>query len=569
MMLARRLFALYYFLKYLPLRLWRHRGPMEHRGFVGVQIDGLAHADLAYAVETGRLLRLRRRLRTREYKLHAYPAGLPSATSYAQVGMFYGDNTDIPAFRWYERRDRRVINCNRPHSAEYIRGRLGGRRGVLRGGSSYVNLVDGDADRAVLTANSSVPRSFFEEIGGWRLFLLALMHPLRVLMTAFAAVRELFFELYDRYLSRTGRHSSVVEGWFPVLRALSNVVFREVQTVAVMADVYAGVPRIFTTFASYDELAHHYGPRSRPALKNLRAIFGRIFEIEKIIRRLPGRHYDLIVVSDHGQTEGEPFLRLFGATLGQVLHRHFEGRRVREETRVSDAPSAKTRGLYADHLQRRSERRWFLPRGILRGIAGLLRKVTNAESYLVEKYYVDEDNDFVVTYSGTLAHVYFSRWPDRLDDAAVRREFLDVLDFLVQHPGVGLVATKAAEGGLILRSRRGVGRLFDGEVTVLEGENPLAPYDDAGPLGRRALERMGGFANSGDLILFGTYDERGFVCFDDQVASHGALGGAQFWPFLLVPNDPRFDHLVITDPRDLYHQVFLPYHHEPAPGRDS
>jgi len=568
-MIAQRLFAVYYFLKYLPLRLWRHRGPMEHRGFVGVQIDGLGHADLAYALQHGYLPRLRRRLATREYKLRRYPAGLPSATSYAQVGMFYGENADIPAFRWYERADRRVVNCNRPHSADYIRRRLGHRTGVLRGGSSYVNLVDGDADRSVLTANSSVPRSFFEEIGGVRLFLLALTHPLRVAMTVLGFVREIAFELYDRH-SSPGRHSSVVEGWFPVIRALANVVFRELQTVAVMADVYAGVPRIFTTYASYDELAHHYGPRSRPALKNLRAIFGRIFEIEKIVRRLPGRHYDLIVLSDHGQTEGEPFLRLFSATLGEALHRHFEGRRVREEARASDLPSSKTRGLYADHLQRRAQSRWLLPRSILRGVARLLRRVTNPESYLVEKYFVDPDNDFVVTYSGTLAHVYFSRWPRRLDDAAVRREFPDVLDFLVRHPGIGLVATKAPEGGLVLRSARGVGRLADGEVTVLEGENPLAPYDDAGPPGRRALERMGLFSNAGDLILFGARDSDGrMVCFDDQVASHGALGGGQFWPFLLVPNDPRFDHLAISDPRDLYYQVFRPYCHEPPEADGS
>ncbi len=564
-MIWRRLFAVYYFIKYLPLRLWRCRGPMEHRGFVGVQIDGLSHDDLAYAVERGYLPRLRRRLRDHEYKLHPYPAGLPSATSYAQVGMFYGENADIPAFRWYERADRRVVNCNRPHSAEYIRPRLGARMGVLRGGSSYVNLVDGDADRAVLTANSSVPRSFFEEIGGVRLFLLGILHPLRMLMTLLAAVRELFFELYDRHTG-PGRHSSVVEGWFPVLRVLSNVIFREVQTVAVMADVYAGVPYIFTTFASYDELAHHYGPRSRPALKNLGGIFGRIIEIEKIIRRLPGRHYDLIVLSDHGQTEGNPFLGLFGATLGQVLHRHFEGRRVHVESERHDLPSAQTRGLYADHLSRRAQGLWFFPRAVFRGIARILRRVANPESYLVEKYYVDPENDFVVTYSGTLAHLYFSRRPERLDDEAVRREFPDVLDFLVGHPGIGLVATKAAEGGLILRSRRGVGHLAGGEVAVIEGEDPLAPYDDAGPVGRRALERMGGFANSGDLILFGTYDERGFVCFDDQVASHGALGGPQFWPFLMVPNGPRFDRLAITDPRDLYAQVFLPYHpqHQPS-----
>jgi len=554
-----RLFELYYFLKFLPLRLWRHRAPMERKGFVGIQIDGLAYDDLLYAIENGYAPRLARWVWNRRFRLAPYPAGLPSATSYAQVGIFYGENRNIPAFRWYERGDRRVVNCNRPHSVEYLRASLGDRKGVLRGGSSYANLVDGDADRAVLTANSSVPRSFFEEVGGLRFLLLLLSHPMRLVMTLLASGWEILLELYDRYLSRgEGRHA-VTEGWFPVVRALSNVALRELQTIAVMADVYAGVPYIFTTYPSYDELAHHYGPRSRPALSNLRAILGRVAEIERMIRRMPGRHYDLILLSDHGQTPGTSFLGEFGVTLGEALHRHLETRRVRAEGGGRWPTSVKIRALYARHFQRRARRRRFPVRGVLRALARMLRAATNPESYLPEKYYVDAENDVVVTYSGTLALVYFSQFPERLDDAAVQREFPDVLEFLVGHPGVGLVASRAAAGGLVLRSRRGTARLADGKVTVLEGEDPLAPYEP-GPIGLRALERMGSWPNTGDLILFGSYADGQIVCFDDQVASHGCLGGAQFWPFLLVPNDPRFEGLAVTDPSDLYHLVFEPYH---------
>ena len=554
-----RLFEIYYFVKFLPLRLWRHRAPMERKGFVGVQIDGLAHEDLVHAIEKGYAPWLARWLRHRQFRLASYPAGLPSATSYAQMGIFYGENDNVPAFRWYERADRHVVNCNRPHSVDYLRASLGDSPGILRGGSSYANLIDGDADRSVLTANSSVPRSFFQELGGLRFMLLMLLHPLRLVMTVLASFREILIELYDRYLSRGGRRHSVREGWFPVVRALSNVVLRELQTIAVMADVYAGVPYIFTTYASYDELAHHYGPRSRPALKNLSYILGRIAEIEKMIRRLPGRHYDLIVLSDHGQTPGTPFLRQFGATLGEVVHRHLESRRVRVESGGRSPTSVRTRDLYAQHLRRRAGQRGFLVRGVLRSVARMLRAVTQVESYLPENYYVDEENEVVVTYSGTLALVYFSQFADRLDDAAVRREFPDVLGLLVEHPGVGLVVTKAAEGGVMLRSGRGAARLSGGDLTVLEGEDPLAPYD-AGPIARRALERMGSWPNTGDLILFGRYADGQIVCFDDQVASHGCLGGPQFWPFIMLPNDPRFDGLAIADPRDIYHLIFEPYH---------
>jgi len=558
-------YQLYYQLKYLPLLLWR-RPPMERKGFVGIQVDGLAYDYLVHAVEQGRVPRVKRWLDTRQFKLAAYPAGLPSCTSYAQVGMFYGANDDIPAFRWYEKADRRVVNCNRPHSVDYVRRRLGDRKGVLRGGSSYANLVDGDASRSAWTANSSVPRSFFEDLGGFRFFLLVLLHPVRVVMTVLASVREVLLELYDRYWARGNQRHTVGEGWFLIVRVLSNVVLRELQTVAVMADVYAGVPCIFTTFASYDELAHHYGPRSRPALKNLNYVFGRIAEIEKIVRRMPGRHYDLIVLSDHGQTGGTPFLRLFGATLGEVLHRHLEDRRVHVHTGGTEPTSVRIRGLVAERIGRKAERRGRLVGSALRWVARRIAGVADVEAYLPEKYYVDEDNDIVVTYSGTLALVYFARWPERLDDEAVRREFPEVLDFLVGHAGVGLVATQAKGEGVMLRSARGVSRLAGGEVTVLEGDDPLAPYE-AGPIARRALERMVLFGNAGDLVLFGRYEDGQIVCFDDQVASHGCLGGPQFWPFLLVPNDPRFDQLAITDPRDLYGQLFEPYHvGEPESG---
>jgi len=336
-MILDRLSRLYYAFKYLPLRLGRFRAPMEHRGFVGIQVDGLSYDDLVYAIERGYLRRLRRRVRTRDWRLTAFPSGLPSCTTYAQVGMFYGENKDIPAFRWYERADRRVVNCNRPRSVEY-----------------------GDADRAILTANSSVPRSFFEEIGVFRLVVLALLHPVRIARMLLASILEIILEFYDRYLSHRGKRDTVVEGWFPVVRAFSNVILREVQTLAVMTDVYCGVPYIFTTYASYDELAHHYGPRSRPAMKNLKGIFNRILEVERMARRLPGRHYDVIVLSDHGQTEGVPFLKLFGATLGVTLHRQLEGRAVRAEGGLTALPSARTRGLVATRFQSRADQRSFL-----------------------------------------------------------------------------------------------------------------------------------------------------------------------------------------------------------------
>ena len=78
------------------------------------------------------------------HMLRRWFCGLPSATPYCQAGIFHGENAGIPAFRFYDKAARKVITCNAPHGVQYIRDRIHSP-GALAGGSSYVNLLDGDA----------------------------------------------------------------------------------------------------------------------------------------------------------------------------------------------------------------------------------------------------------------------------------------------------------------------------------------------------------------------------------------------------------------------------------------
>src|SRR5690606_31405558 len=65
--------------------------------------------------------------------------------------------------------------------------------------------------------------------------------------------------------------------------------------------------------------AHHFGPRSRAAYRSIRALDRRINEILKMLRRLPGRPYDLYILSDHGQTPAIPYRVEYGETLGDTV----------------------------------------------------------------------------------------------------------------------------------------------------------------------------------------------------------------------------------------------------------
>ncbi|HEY0808955.1 MAG TPA: hypothetical protein VGD49_02290, partial [Longimicrobiales bacterium] len=66
--------------------------------------------------------------------------------------------------------------------------------------------------------------------------------------------------------------------------------------------------------------------------------------------------------------------------------------------------------------------------------------------------------------------------------------------------------------------------------------------------------------NAGDIIVFGAYDpERNLcICFDDQVGAHGAMGGQQFWPFLMHGPGLVADDYEINDPLDLF-PIFMRY----------
>ena len=197
--LRRRFYRAYYRLKYLPFAQERraHRGD-EGRGFVGIQIDALAFEDFERALDDGHMPFLRRLVERDGWDLRRYPAGLPSATPAAQASIFHGQKDRIPAFRFYEKKDRRVIIGSQTSSMQYIRDRLP-ERGVLSGGSSYVNLYDGGADRAVWTLSDRNRRPFLENLGGGRMLLLLLLHPIRAVRMVLVGILEYLRDCARRF----------------------------------------------------------------------------------------------------------------------------------------------------------------------------------------------------------------------------------------------------------------------------------------------------------------------------------------------------------------------------------
>jgi hypothetical protein len=409
--------------------------------------------------------------------------------------------------------------------------------------------------------------SVYRRLGGTRMLLLIALHPIRLARMVLQAGVEWLREEWERARGELDGRATHSEGIFPFIRILSNVVVRELQTMAVLLDLYLGVPIIYTTYMQYDELAHHFGPSSRQALSDLKRTDARVAELWRMITRGAGRGYDLVILSDHGMTPSVSYRVRFKETLGTTINRMLSG--VYPATPyTSHADASEYADVGAQVLEavaqvappeyvrvRRAVRR---ARDWVRSHYGL------SEIFLPEKYRVDTEHDVVATYSSCLAHVYFADDPRPLDRADIlsdaRRSRL--LTALIAHPGIGVVLTRAREA-VYIESAAGRAMIDRGTYIRLGGDDPLALYGND-PRALNAIARLVHQPNGGDLVLFGAYDGTDIICFDDQVGAHGCIGGDQTYPFVMTPSTLDLADTPLNDARDIHAAIMTRYARPPA-----
>ena len=537
-----------------------------------LQIDALAYSDLRRALDFGHCPTIARLL-GENFELRRWFCGLPSATPYCQAGMFHGENGGIPAFRFYDRKARKVITCNAPHGVQYIRDRIHSP-GALAGGSSYVNLLDGDAQTVAFTVATREKMSVYQRLGGTRMAFLILLHPIRMARMVLQGAFEWLLEEWERARGEIAGRVTHSEGIFPFIRILSNVVIRELQTMAILLDVYLGVPIIYSTFMQYDELAHHFGPSSRQALTDLRRTDSRISEIWRMAQLAGGRGYDLVILSDHGMTPALSYRVRFGESLGATVQRLLDEAPATGFARPQSLASYAEDTEYSDMGPEVVEAvaqltpASFGARKVIRRFRDWLRsRYGLREIIFPEKYRVDRINDVVVTYSSCLALIYFAASEERLtlDRITADARWARLYARLVAHPGIGLVASLSDGGGISIASKFGRGLLRNGRIEVISGENPLALYGNEAYV-LRAVESLVNQPNAGDCVLFGAYDGHDIISFDDQVGAHGSAGGDQVYPFIISPRTLALAGEALEDARDIHRTVLARYAAANAPN---
>ena len=137
-------------------------------------------------------------------------------------------------------------------------------------------------------------------------------------------------------------------GIYPFMRGAMCVIVRDLIVYGVLTDMMRGRPAVYATFSSYDEVAHHSGLERADTLEALRKLDQQFGRIDRARRYAP-RPYEIVVLSDHGQTQGATFKQRNGYGLDELVERSLEHGTVKEgRRRRRAARDGRARGRRGD-----------------------------------------------------------------------------------------------------------------------------------------------------------------------------------------------------------------------------
>ncbi|MGE3600829.1 MAG: phage holin family protein [Dehalococcoidia bacterium] len=503
----------------------------ERPGTVIVQIDGLAEPIFRRALAEGRMPTLDGWLKSGSHRLVGWDCDVPSMTSSGQAGILWGNNANIPAFRWYDKELGRLLVSNRPADARLINERQSSTNGLLQtGGSSINNIFTGGAERSVMTMATIVDENGKvtaapQDFAG---FFASPYNLTRLLMSSVWEVAKEYYQAWQQRRRKVQPHMHR-GGKFPLQRLGTNVLLRDLTLWLVVADMQRGRFVSYCDLLGYDEVAHHAGPTYIDSMRTLREIDMQVHALEKAAAASP-RRYQFVVLSDHGQSWGATFLQRYGITLEQLVR----GLLQSSETVHQTSEGGEGAGYVSAALSQMSASGGMVGGGVRR----VMR--TGADGTSVEIGRDAEDQaaaaaaDIIVSGSGNLGLISFTTQPGRLS-----REFFDehypaLIDGLVAHEGVGWLLVRSERLGSLVIGKGGIRYLDDGRV---EGDDPLAAF---APSTTGFLQRLSSYPNVPDIVVNSTlYDaSTGEVAaFEELIGCHGGAGGMQNEPFLLFPSD--------------------------------
>ena len=580
--------------------LYKEKSKKE--GFIFLEIDGLSYKTLQKALDNGDMPTLSKMIEDGSHRLCRWETDLSSQTSSSQAGILHGNNNNIPAFRWVEKENNnRTISSNGMENSEIIERRVSNGKGLLSdNGASRSNLFSGDAKDYLLTF-SRLTKSESIKTTSWyyvysrpyvitRIVILFLFD---MLMEVISRIRQLFLNIQPRLKWRGLAYF--------VARAGTNVAMREATTYTIIGDIFAGhYNAIYATYMGYDEIAHHSGVEDYDSFYALRQIDKQFRRIEKAIEK-SNRDYKIIVLSDHGQTNGFTFKEKYGISLNDlvsellpdnisihgILHsnddyfrkkyalkpyvegkvdKRIDSAKERIDTTVDSAKekieSAKERiDTTVDHTKER------IDTAIDIHPLENMKKRANDSEYLeklrIENRLFNREESFTDKLNSISSdldlNIHFSNKTKVSDETAQTMVlssgnlgliyFTDWVNRMtyeqIEDAFPGLLNALAHHDGIgfvmVKSSIYDTIVLSKDSVLYLDSEEYFGDHflDKYGENIIKKLKRTDKFAHVPDILVNSDYDVENdeVYAFEELIGSHGGAGGNQQYPFILYPNN--------------------------------
>ena len=525
----------------------------DQPGIVIIQIDGLSHDVASHAMRAGRVPVMSSWVRSGTHRMAHWDALLPSTTPASQAGILHGSNDGIPNFRWWEKKERRLLVANHPEDATVIESRLSNGEGLLSpGGASISNIFTGDAETAYLVMSTIKVKE--RGLGKSQAFAWFFVSPYNYLTMIARYLAEVIKEnIQSRRQARAGIVPRMHRGFpYPWVRAATNVALRALGTSLVIQEMIKGTSVIYMDYTDYDEIAHHSGPERSESLDALDGVDRELKTLAKAAEDA-ARPYRFVILADHGQSLGETFLQRYGTTIQDVVRSLMGGRAsvAAATSQVEDwgqlnaflTELTETKGMTGAIARAATRKKRdggtvdvgpsqleVTPQGATRAEHRDTQAAATVEAG-------ETPADLIVVAGGNLALIYFNDSDERMTLEEIEAAYPDLVQALANHPGIGVLVVRSSERGLLAVGRKGI-RELDGDR--VEGHDPLEVY---GEHAAAAVRRIDAIANVGDIVIISTYDpETGEIAaFEELIGAHGGLGGAQTRPFLLHPADWDMD----------------------------
>ncbi len=500
------------------------------RRLLVIQIDGLSREVLERALAEGRMPFLRRVIERAGWRVYPMFVGLPSSTPAFQMAAMYGVRPDIPGFHYHDKRKREDVYFPRAGDAARVeRAQTAGRRGILEGGASYGCVFTGGAVQNLFTfAIMKRPTGSGLLAALSALIVLAWVALKSTVITAVELLRALLRLLADPVAEwRRGWK------WLAIKIGLS-VWVRELFTLAVARDIYAGAPAIYVNYLDYDVFSHAYGPRHPRALRSLRRVDDSIKQIWRVLRRVPEHRYDLYVLSDHGQAHCTPFMELAGGRrFERVVFDDFLPLSVARPV-GPERPAGRRRLASGIKALRMGRAPGFFQRFfnyIEDGFPWVLGELKEAH---------ERDNVRVIA-AGPNAFIYFLDEEVPLPIERIDERHPGLAEELSRSRGVGYVLARGHDGPVCFwRGKR---------YRLTDGPGPFSGREDAA-LVVSSIGDLMAMPSAGDLVIYGIGASPRHVSFIAETGAHAGPSPEELHSFVVAPPSTRM-------PEPLNHPVQL------------